>query len=189
MRTPVGGVVLERLVTEGTAVTTGTSLFVVSDLSSLWAVAEVDESRLSALAVGRTAELSVPAYPGEPVVAKIDFIGDTVNPTTRRVTVRAVVPNADGRLKPQMYASVALGAGEPRRAIVVPAVAVQDLDGERVVFVAGEGGRFTRRRVVTGPEQDGDIEITDGLRPGEKVATKGSFLLKSQMTNAGGTED
>jgi cobalt-zinc-cadmium efflux system membrane fusion protein len=189
VRTPLGGVVLERLVTEGTAVTTGTPLFVVSDLSTLWAMADVDEAHLSALAVGRAAELTVPAYPGERFEAKISFIGDTINPTTRRVTVRAIVPNLAGRLKPQMYASVALGAGEPRRTVVVPAAAVQDIDGERVVFVAGQNRTFARRRVVVRAEQDGQVEVREGLRAGERIAVKGSFLLKSQMTNTAGPGD
>jgi cobalt-zinc-cadmium efflux system membrane fusion protein len=186
VRTPIAGVVLERLVTEGTAVTVGTGLFVVSDLSRLWAIAEVDEARLSALAVGRPADLTVPAYPGERFPATIAFIADTVNPTTRRVTVRALVLNAAGRLKPQMYASVSLGAGEPRRAVVVPAAAVQDVDSDRVVFIAGEGGRFTRRRVVTAAEENGQVEVKEGLRAGERIAVKGSFLLMSQMSAAAG---
>jgi cobalt-zinc-cadmium efflux system membrane fusion protein len=183
VRTPIAGVVLERLVTAGTAVTPGTPLFVVSDLSQLWAVAEVDEARLSTLVVGRTADVTVSAYPGARFPARVTFIGDTVNPSTRRVTVRCVVPNADRRLKPNMYASVSLGTGEPRRVVAVPAAAVQEMNGTRVVFVESASGRFLSRSVVTGEEENGRVEIEKGLAAGERVAVRGSFLLKSQAMN------
>jgi cobalt-zinc-cadmium efflux system membrane fusion protein len=183
VRTPIAGVVLERLVTAGTAVTPGTPLFVVSDLSQLWAVAEVDEARLSTLVVGRTADVTVSAYPGARFPARVAFIGDTVNPSTRRVTVRCVVPNADRRLKPNMYASVSLGTGEPRRVVAVPAAAVQEMNGTRVVFVESASGRFLPRSIVTGEEENGRVEIEKGLAAGERVAVRGSFLLKSQAIN------
>jgi cobalt-zinc-cadmium efflux system membrane fusion protein len=188
VRTPIAGVVLERLVTSGTAVTPGTPLFVVSDLGQLWAEAEVDELRLSSLSVGRPADVSVAAYPGETFPGRIVFIGDAVNPATRRVVVRCLVPNPDGRLKPQMYATVALGTGEPRRIVVAPAAAVQNVNGGPMVFVESEAGAFTPRAVRTGAEQDGLVEITDGLTAGERVATTGSFLLKSQLLGSGGAE-
>ena len=175
VRTPIAGVVLERLVTQGTAVTTGTPLFVVSDLSPLWAIAEVDEAHLSALAVGRPAELAVPAYPASAFAGTIDFIADTVNPTTRRVTVRAVVPNPDGRLKPQMYATVSLGAGEPRRAVVVPA------DGGAGPRRRARRVRRRRRRPVhAAPGRHGrgarrDVEIAKGCGPARAIADEGQL--------------
>jgi membrane fusion protein, heavy metal efflux system len=188
VRTPLGGVVLERMVTTGTAVTPGMPLFVVSDLHQLWAEAEVDELRLSSLAVGRPADVAVPAYPGDTFPARIVFIGDTVNPTTRRVVVRCLVPNDEGRLKPQMYATVGLGTGDTRRLTVVPSAAVQNVDGAPMVFVDEGGGRFTPRTVRTGAERNGLIEIAEGLAAGERVATTGSFLLKSQLLGTGEPE-
>jgi cobalt-zinc-cadmium efflux system membrane fusion protein len=182
-RAPFAGVVLERLVTTGTAVTPGTTMFVVSDLSSLWAMAEVDESALGRVGLNRPVHLRVPAYPDETFEGRVTLIGDTVNPKTRRVVVRCDVPNPTARLKPEMYATVTLDTGPPRPEVAVPAAAVQELEGHTVVFVAEGGGRFRQRRVTAGSSRDGLVEIRDGLRAGERVATTGSFLLKSAIVN------
>jgi cobalt-zinc-cadmium efflux system membrane fusion protein len=181
----LGGIVLERLVTTGTAVTTGTPLFVVSDLSRLWAVAEIDEVRLPALAVGRAAELAVASYPQRPFPARIVAIGDSLNPNTRRITARIEVDNRDGSLKPQMYATVRVPTGDQVHVIVVPASAVQKIDQQSVVFVEDRPGHFTRRSVVTGAERDSAVEIREGLQPADRIATAGTFLLKSKFLEAG----
>ncbi len=181
VRSPIGGVVLERLVTPGTTVTPGTPLFVVSDLSTLWAIAEVDESHLSRVKVGRPVEVSVAAYAGERFAGTITFIADTVNPKTRRITIRSTVANADGRLKPEMFATMSLGEGDPRTVVVVPAAALQSVNGKVSVFVAEAGGRFVVRPVQTGADADGLIEITAGLKEGERVAVNGSFVLKAEL--------
>ncbi len=182
-RAPFPGVVLERLVTTGTAVTPGTTMFVVSDLSSLWALAEVDETALARVAVQRPIHLRVPAYPDETFEGQVSFVGDTVNPKTRRVVVRAAVPNPSGRLKPEMYATVDIDTGAPRAVVVVPATAVHDLDGRQVVFVEEAPGSFRPRAVALGREQAGTVEVRTGLAAGERVATTGSFLLKSAIVN------
>jgi cobalt-zinc-cadmium efflux system membrane fusion protein len=185
VRSPINGVVLERLVTPGTTVTPGTPLFVVSELSTLWAVAEIDESQLAQVRTGRPVEVVVAAYPGERFAGTITFIADVVNPKTRRITVRSTVPNADGRLKPEMFATVALGEGEPRSMIVVPQAAIQTIDGRPAVFVAeAEPGRFKPRTVTLGAEADGLVEIATGVAAGERVVVAGSFVLKSEMLKA-----
>ncbi|MDE3156519.1 MAG: efflux RND transporter periplasmic adaptor subunit [Acidobacteriota bacterium] len=184
VRTPIAGVVLDRMVTQGTAVTPGAPLFVVSDLSTLWALAEIDETRLSRVAVGRPVAVRVAAYPDETFAGRITFIADTVNPKTRRVSVRCEVPNPDGRLKPEMYATIALGAGDPRTVLVVPEDAVQMLDGHPAVFVADGPDRFRAQVVTTGATADGRIEITEGLAPGQSIVTAGAFLLKSELLKA-----
>ena len=189
VRTPQAGVLLDRLVTPGTAVTPGTPMFVVADLASLWAIAEIDEAHLPQLAVGRRADMTVSAYPGERIPITIAFIGQVVNPQTRRVTVRGVVDNKDGRLKPQMFASVQLPIEDARQVLAIPAEAVQELDGERVVFVETSAGRFVPRTVVTGPEEAGSVEIRRGITAGERIAVKGAFLLKSQAAGAAPPEN
>lgn len=181
VRSPLHGVVLEKSVTQGTAVTVGTPLYVVADLRELWAVAEIDETQLPLVQAGRSTELRVAAYPRETFAGTITFVGDMVNPKTRRVTVRCQVPNADGRLKPEMYATMTLAAGEPRDVLAVPSVAVQEIDGKPVVFVRTAKGAFERRDVDAGPETDGWVEVRSGVKEGEAVATTGSFLLKSEL--------
>jgi cobalt-zinc-cadmium efflux system membrane fusion protein len=183
VRSPLDGVVLQKSLTQGTAVTPGTPLFVVSDLRQLWAVAEVAEALVPVVKAGRPVSLTVAAYPGEGFAGTIAFVADMVNPKTRRVTVRCTVPNPGLRLKPEMYASITLGTGEPRQVLAVPSAAVQEIDGLPLVFVQGGGGRgaFERRAVTLGPEADGLVEVRSGLREGERVAAAGSFLLKSEL--------
>ena len=181
VRSPVGGVVLERLVTQGTTVLPGTPLFVVSELSRLWAVAEIDESQLAQVRTGLPVEILVGAYPEERFAGTITFISDVVNPKTRRITVRSTVSNPGGRLKPDMFATVALGEGEPRTIVVVPKGAIQILDRRSTVFVAEAGGRFRPRVVELGAEADGLIEVKSGVAAGERIAVNGSFVLKSEM--------
>jgi RND family efflux transporter MFP subunit len=154
---------------------------VVADLTELWAVAEIDETEIPLVQAGRDVELRVAAYPGETFAGRITFVADTVNPKTRRVTVRCQVPNADGRLKPEMYAALTLSAGGPREVLAVPSGAIQEIRGRPIVFVRTAEGTFERRDVVVGPEADGWVEVRSGVEEGEPVATTGSFLLKSEL--------
>lgn len=181
VRSPLTGVVLERLITPGGAVTPGAPLFVVSDLSSLWALAEIDETALPHVRTGRPVEVQVSAYPAERFPGLISWVADTVNPKTRRVTVRCAVPNTEGRLKPEMYATVTLGESEPREVVAVPSQAVQEIDGKPAVFVEEPEGRYSRRFVTLGQDVEDWIEVTSGVKAGERVVTAGAFLLKSEL--------
>ena len=184
VRTPFPGVVLERLVTQGTAVNPGQQLFVVSDLSTLWVLAELDEAHLSGAQVGRPVSVWVAAYPNDVFTGKVTYVGESVNPKTRRVTVRCEVPNPDGRLKPEMYATVEIDETTPRSVLVVPATAVQVVNGQASVFVAEGEGRFRARPVEIGSERDGVAEVRRGLQAGDRVATSGAFILKSELLKA-----
>ncbi len=181
VRAPFGGAVIERRASPGEAVTLGTPLVVVSDLSSVWITAEVPETDLHRLSAPEPVEFRVEAWPDEVFSATLTTIGDVINPDTRRVTIRAEADNRDGRLKPEMFARLTVASGTPRSLLVAPADAVQELAGESVVFVEAGPGEFRRRPVVTGASFDGDVEIIEGLAAGEVVATEGAFLLKSAL--------
>ena len=181
VRTPQAGVVLEKLVTTGTTVTPGTPLFVVSDTSSLWVLAEIDEAALARVEVGESVQVVVSAYPTERFTARVTRIGDTINPATRRVVVRCTVPNGDGRLKPGMFARVQLEGVSPAPMVHVPVDAVQDIGDRRVVFVETTAGRYSARDVETGAERAGRVEVRRGLAAGDRVVVRGAFLLKSQL--------
>jgi membrane fusion protein, heavy metal efflux system len=181
VKTPFAGVVLERLVTQGTTVTPGAPLFVVSDLSTVWVLAELDEAHLAGARVGRTASVRVAAYPSDVFQGKVTHVGETVNPKTRRVTIRCEVPNADGRLKPEMYATVQVGESESRPILAVPSSALQNLGGQPSVFADEGDGRFRLRPIEAGPERDGLIEVRRGLNEGDRIVTEGAFILKSEL--------
>lgn len=178
---PIAGAVIERSVSVGASVTPGTPLFVVSDLASLWLVAEVPETELYRLRSATTVEFRVAAYPGERFAAHLERIGDTLDPQTRRVRARLRVENNDGRLKPNMIATLELTSTEEEQAVVVPEASVQQLDGVPVVFVAEGEDTYRRRLVEVGRTEDGLTEIRSGLKPGELVVGKGAFLLKSTI--------
>lgn len=180
--TPFGGTVIERLATEGSAVTPGTPLLVVSDLSRVWVTAEIDEALVGRVVAGRPVAVKAAAYPGETFAGTLAAIGDVVDPDTRRVTLRIELANPGRRLKPQMLVTVSVAATAPRAVLVVPARALQTMDGESVVFVRSGADEFVRRAVTTGATVDGKVEIVRGLSPGDVVATSGAFLLKSALT-------
>jgi cobalt-zinc-cadmium efflux system membrane fusion protein len=161
-------------------------LFVVSDLTALWAVVEIDESLLSHVQAGRSIELQVAAYPGERFSGRVQFVGDVVNPKTRRITIRCSVPNGDGRLKPEMFASVRVQEGEVRQLVAVPVAAVQTVDGQPIVFTAEAEGRFRVHRVTTGRDADGLLEIRTGLAAGDPVVVQNAFVLKSELLRGRG---
>jgi cobalt-zinc-cadmium efflux system membrane fusion protein len=188
VKTPTAGVVPERLVTPGTAVTPGTPLYVVSDLSNLWALVEIDEALLSHVHAGQSMEVRVAAYPDEAFSGVVTLVGDIVNPKTRRVTVRCTLRNDAGRLKPQMYATALIRRGEPRRVVAVPSEAIQTIDGRPTVFIAESGGRFRPRPIETGPAVKGVVEIRSGLHAGERIAATGSFVLKSELLKSAAPE-
>jgi cobalt-zinc-cadmium efflux system membrane fusion protein len=178
---PIAGTVIERAVTEGSAVNPGAPLLVVSDLSRVWVLAEIDERLIARVAAGRAVTVAAPAYPGESFTGTLTAVGDVVNPATRRVTLRVEVPNPGRRLKPEMLVTVAVAASTARRVLVVPERALQTIDGESVVFVRTAADRFVRRAVVTGATVGGDVEVVRGLQDGDVVATSGAFLLKSAV--------
>ncbi len=190
VESPIAGAVLERQVSAGSAVTTGTPLFVVSDLSVLWVRAELEEARLPLLRVGNPVEVRVAAYGTEAFPAQIVFVADTLDPVTRRVAVRCRIENPDGRLRPQMFANVALKTHAQRRIVAVPEQAVQTIDGRTILFREVGPARFEPSDVELGAVADGWVEVRNGAVAGDRIVAAGSVLLKAEMQNRrGGAED
>jgi cobalt-zinc-cadmium efflux system membrane fusion protein len=176
-----GGTVLKRPVTLGTVVSPSDHLFLVSDLSSLWAHADVPEKHLGGIKRGQQVTVSVQAYPGARFPARIFRIADEMNPETRTVHVICLVDNMDQRLKSEMYANMQFVISEGHELPVVPTDAIQNLEGRTVVFVQEEESRFRAAEVRTGRRIDDLVEVLEGLHPGDAIVTKGSFLLKSEL--------
>ncbi|HVX67702.1 MAG TPA: efflux RND transporter periplasmic adaptor subunit [Bryobacteraceae bacterium] len=184
IKSPARGTLMQRNVTPGTVVQPSGDLFLVSDLSRLWAIAAVNEEYLPKLRVGMPVQVYVQAYPGEGFPGRIGRIGDELDPTTRTAKVRVELSNRDGRLKPEMYATAEIELGGSEPALFVPQEAPQEVSGQTVVFVRTAADRFELRPVEIGRTSDGAREIVRGLKAGDSVVTHGSFALKSQLLKA-----
>jgi cobalt-zinc-cadmium efflux system membrane fusion protein len=181
LEAPHAGIVIRRLVTPGTVLQPGAEAFTVSNLSILWMIAAVSEEDLRGLRAGMPVTVRVRAYPDTAFPGVITQLGPELDPVTRTLKVRVTVPNADDRLKPEMYATAQIDRGTSRKALFVPEVSVQDLNGNPVVFVRHGDADFEARPVRTEAKHDDEVEIAQGLSPGEVVTVNGSFILKSQL--------
>lgn len=173
------GVVVERKLAQGQVVQPADVLFVVADLSRLWAVAQVPEQQVSQVKVGQTVNIEVPALGNEKLSGKLIFVGQTIDPETRTVLVHSELDNRDGRLKPAMLASMLIEA-RPVDRLVVPASAVVRENDEDHVFVAEESGAFRLVKVKLGAELGGVRVLIDGLKAGERLVVNGAFHLNNE---------
>src|SRR5262249_45486780 len=153
-------------------------LLTVSSLDTVWVMADAYEQDLGLVQVGDAVSVRVPAYPGEKFAGKVGNVADVVDPTSRTVKIRCLVPNLDHRLKPEMFARVEVRGGTRHPVILIPAQAVLS-DGDRwLVIVATEGNTFRARRVAAGAELEGQVRVLGGLTPGEKIVTEGAIFMK-----------
>lgn len=181
---PARGVLFNRQVSAGTVVNPGSLMFRIADLSTLWLIASVNEIDLSKIYVGQPVEMHVRAYPQRTFRGVTSWLGESLDPTTRTLQVRVSVPNRDEALKPEMYATVAFRGKASRPAITIPEFAVQDLNGQHIVFLQTAATMFRPRVVVLGPASNGLVEITEGLKAGDRVVVRGAYGLKSEMLKA-----
>jgi cobalt-zinc-cadmium efflux system membrane fusion protein len=181
VRAPIGGVITKYDVAQGEVVGADRELFTISDLSTVWVQADVYEKDIAAVRKNLTVQVSVDAFPGEVFQGRITYISDVLDPKTRTTKVRCEVANPSGRLKVDMFATIAIPTPQGRTATMVPRTAIQQIDDQSVVFIATSATEFERRNVTLGV-RDGDwIEIQRGLQPRETVVTTGSFDLKSLL--------
>jgi membrane fusion protein, heavy metal efflux system len=178
---PESGVVIERKATTGSVVNAGDELLSISDTGSLWMIAAANETDLAKLRAGQTVKVEVRAYPGREFSGRILKLGEQLDPATRTLQIRILVPNPGGRLKPEMYAVAGIEQGARRSILTVPEEAVQDISGVPAVFVRRSATEFEPRTVRTGVRANGEVEIAEGLSAGETVVVKGAFILKSQL--------
>jgi multidrug efflux pump subunit AcrA (membrane-fusion protein) len=181
VKAPAAGVVIARSVSTGSVAQPGTDLFLISDLSTVWMLAALPEDQLSRVRVGTPAQVFVRAFEDRPFPGRITLIGDQLDAVTRTVQLRVTLANPRGELKPEMYASAEIATGGSSEAMFVPQEALQELSGQNIVFIAGAGDRFQLRAVETGARVGGMVTIVSGLKPEDRVVTRGAFVLKSEM--------
>jgi cobalt-zinc-cadmium efflux system membrane fusion protein len=178
IRAPFAGVVVSAEAAPGDVVDTGSVLFSVADLSSVYIEAQVYEKDLGKIKLGQTASITLDAYPDRPLQGRVAAIRDILNPQTRTAAVRFEVANPGGRLRLEMFANLVIPTTDSHSALALPADAVQTINRRQVVFVRKADLHFEAREVQT--LGDGTLaEITAGLREGEPVVVKGAFQLKS----------
>ncbi|MCA9674906.1 MAG: efflux RND transporter periplasmic adaptor subunit, partial [Myxococcales bacterium] len=179
---PIGGVVVERDASLGQTVDPQDTMFVIMDLATVWIVVDVYEGDLAQVAVDQPVDATVAAWGERAFRGTIASVGAVLDRRSRTVKARVVVPNPDGALKPGMFAAVTLAGttAAPRDGLFVPASAAQrDGDGW-VVFVPVADATFQRRPVELRPIGDAGYEVVAGLARGERVVTRGTFLLESE---------
>jgi multidrug efflux pump subunit AcrA (membrane-fusion protein) len=176
---PVTGFVMDRKAFPQTAVTPDMDLYVIADLSTVWANAQIYEYEVPYVRVGQTAQMELSYYPGKKYTGRVTYIYPTLDPQTRTVKVRLQFPNPNFELKPDMYSDIDLKIDYGNQ-VVVPQGAVLDSGERQTVFVALEKGYFEPREIKTGVKLDDKVAVLSGLKPGETVVTSGNFLIDSE---------
>jgi cobalt-zinc-cadmium efflux system membrane fusion protein len=173
--------VVERNVVIGQLVDASTTAFKIVNTSTLWADGQLYEKDVQRLSQRTDVVLTVTAYPREEFRGRIIYVSPVVDEQSRTITVRASIPNKDGRLKPQMFGELHVPIGASAKGLVIPTESVQRDGAATFVFVATSDTTFERRDVALGAVIDAAVEVKEGIRPGEKVVTRGSFQLKSEL--------
>lgn len=179
--TPFAGIVIEtNEAVIGALVQPDKPLFVVADLSVAWVEASLLEKDLGKVSLGNAAEVTTAAYPEAVFKGKVTYFASMLDKETRTIPVRIEVPNADGRLKPEMFARVAIETAGRGKALVVPSEAVVLMQGNPAVFIEGAAG-FEPRTIEIGERLAGQVTVKEGLKPGDTVVTKGTYALKARQ--------
>jgi Cu(I)/Ag(I) efflux system membrane fusion protein len=179
IHSPVSGYVLQKYAVQGMKVMAGEKLFDVSDLSTIWVVADIYENELSVIKVGDTAKIQLSYYPGKELTSKIDFVSPTLSSETRTAQIRFSIPNSGGKLKPGMFTDVELKINLGNR-LAVPGEAVIDTGLRQIVYVDKGDGHFEPRAITPGLRAEKLVEVLAGLKAGEKVASSANFLIDSE---------
>jgi Cu(I)/Ag(I) efflux system membrane fusion protein len=182
--TPIGGVIQALDARAGVTLAIGQTLAQVSGLRTVWLNAAVPEAQSGIVRLGQTATATLAAFPGESFGGRVIAILPTAQAESRTLTVRIELANRSGRLRPGMFASVALG-GDAKPALLVPSEAVIRTGTRTLVMLAAGDGRYHPAEVRAGREGGGQTEVLAGLAPGEKVVASGQFLLDSEASLTG----
>ena len=178
---PASGVVLEKRAVQGMRFMPGDMLYQIADISTVWVVAEVFEQDLARVDVGQIATVTFNALPGKSFSGKVTFVYPTVTPETRTAKVRIELPNHEGHLRPALYGTVEIAAPVGNGPVLtVPDSAVLDTGARQAVLVERGEGLYEPRVVKTGVRSGGQIEVIDGLKPGERVVVSANFLIDAE---------
>ena len=176
---PIGGTVVQRKIGPGQFISSGASdpVFVIGDLSTVWLTAFVRESEAAEIKLGQEINFTVLALSGRTFKTSIDYVSAAIDPSTRRLLVRATIDNKEGPFKPEMFANVTIFAGADHTSVGVPKQALI-YEGERVrLWVAHNDRSLELREIRTGLTNGDLVEVLTNLKAGEKVVTRGSLFI------------
>jgi cobalt-zinc-cadmium efflux system membrane fusion protein len=183
---PIAGTVVQRKIGPGQFISSGATdpVFVIGNLSTVWLTAFVRETEASGVAVGQDLSFSLLAMPGSEFKAKIDYVSAAIDPTTRRLLVRATIDNKDGVFKPEMFANVTIYSGGDRPGVGVPKQALI-YEGEHVhLWVVHDDKSIELREIETGLTSGDLVEVRTNLTAGDKIVTKGSLFIDRAATGS-----
>ena len=172
---------MQKKAIEGMMMKAGDEMLRLADLTSIWIIADVPEQDIAQVRVGATAKVSFRAFPNEVFNGRVTFILHELEMVTRTAKVRIEVANPDHRIKHEMFADVAINAGDGEaERLSVPVSALIDSGNRQVVIVDRGKGRFEPRAVKVGVRGDGFIEIAEGIKAGENVVVAANFLIDAE---------
>ncbi len=178
IRSRSDGDLVEKMIVRGSSVTAGAKLMRIESHSSLWLNAQVYEDQISLISIGQQMEATFESVPGRTYTAAVTFVHPHVDHMTRTVIVRAAMNNTGHQLHPGMYATVNIYTQPVADAVLVPREAVIDTGTRQIIFVSESEGHFSPRNVTMGVSGDDDqVQILQGIAPGETVVTSGQFLM------------
>lgn len=182
---PMTGLIDARTAVVGQAVEPNTALFHISDRSQVIVVAKVFEADLGKVKVGQEARVRAISYPDQMFSGKVTLIDPNLDPQSRTVKVWIQLANPQGLLKPNMFARANVVLKRNEAALTIPNGAIIEANGEKFVFVR-EGDKFKRVEITIGAKDDDYSEVTDGLVPGDEIATQGSRQIYTLWLTGGG---
>lgn len=179
---PISGIVTHRAVVLGDHVKAGMNLLKIAALDPIWVIGSVYESDIPLVKKGMETKVTFDNLPGESFKGRVDYTYPYVEGASRTGKVRIVIPNRDGKILPEMYASVALSVQLSPETLQIPSNAViRASTDDTLVFIASGEGKYAGRKVVLGPIGDGDtVMVKAGLEAGERIVTSAQFLLDSE---------
>jgi cobalt-zinc-cadmium efflux system membrane fusion protein len=183
---PIAGTVVQRKIGPGQFISSGATdpVFVIGNLSTVWLTAFVRETEAAGVAVGQDISFSLLAMPASQFKARIDYVSAAIDPTTRRLLVRATMDNKDGAFKPEMYANVTIYSGSDRPGVGVPKQALI-YEGEHVrLWVAHDDKSIELREIETGLTNGDLVEVRTNLKAGERIITRGSLFIDRAATGS-----
>ncbi|AXM94427.1 efflux RND transporter periplasmic adaptor subunit [Pseudomonas plecoglossicida] len=182
LRAPFDAVIVEKHLTVGEVVSEATNAFILSDLNQVWATFAVPPADLGKVVTGRAVKVSSPDMNAE-VDGKVGYVGSLLGEQNRAATVRVTLTNPNGAWRPGLFVNIAVTSRSDQVAVAVPESAVQTVEEQPSVFVRTAEG-FDTRPVRLGRRDGGYVEVTDGVKSGDRVAASGSFTLKSELGKA-----